>query len=364
MLEPPTADKRSDATSIISETTWPIWQPFTKHMNEFEAIRSFFEWPTAHTVLGVGDDAALCAVPEGQALAISSDMLVEGRHFFADVDPESLGHKALAVNLSDMAAMGAEPKHFTLALALPAMDTHWLERFAAGLKKTADAFHCDLIGGDTTAGPLNIAITVLGHVPHGQALRRSGAQAGDDIYVSGALGAARLALWHRAQRLGAPLSPPCGIDAARAMDWPTPRVALGLALRGVASAAMDLSDGLAGDLRHLAQASQCDATVSIEQIPVAPCLAGVQEINAPVFAAQGGDDYELLFTAPSTHRARLQAISQAQGIALTRIGVMSEPRAHDAVCVRFLDAFGHDMADQLAGFDHFESTASPFTQRL
>ncbi len=355
MLDRQHTDKPVPLTSIILSTTGPARHPSGMAMNEFETIRTFFEWPTAHTALGVGDDAALCAVPEGQMLAISSDMLVSGRHFFADVDAESLGHKALAVNLSDMAAMGAEPKQFTLALAFPNVDPNWLGSFAAGLKKTAQAFQCDLIGGDTTAGPLNISITVLGHVPKALALRRSGARAGDEIYVSGRLGAARLGLWHRSQRLSQPLPADVALEAMRAMDWPTPRVALGLALREVASAAMDLSDGLAGDLRHLAIASRCDAHVSLPDIPAAPCLAGVKGIIPTWFAAQGGDDYELLFTAAEAHRSRIQAISQAQGIALTRIGVMSEPTSCDSSSVRFLDATGQDIAQQLAGFDHFEA---------
>ena len=322
-------------------------------MNEFEAIRAFFDWPTTHTELGVGDDAALCAVPDGQLLAISSDMLVAGRHFFADVDPESLGHKALAVNLSDMAAMGATPRQFTLALALPTMDTDWLTRFAKGLRRTASTFQCDLVGGDTTAGPLNISITIMGEVAKGQALKRSGAKVGDDLYVTGALGAARLGLWYRTQRLKHALPQASAAAAIQAMDWPVPRVALGLALRGVASAAMDLSDGLAGDVRHMAKASRCHAEVHLSDVPVAPCVLQAQGINPALFATQGGDDYELLFAASPEQRDCIQTISTTLAIPITRIGTMRAAVA--GADVSFVSPDGRDISDALQGFDHFAS---------
>ncbi|HYF60456.1 MAG TPA: thiamine-phosphate kinase, partial [Burkholderiaceae bacterium] len=238
---------------------------------EFELIRRFFERPAAagRARLGIGDDCALLDVPGGESLAVSTDMLVEGRHFFPDVDPEALGHKALAVNLSDLAAMGARPLGFTLALALPAADEAWLEAFSRGLFALADAQGCELVGGDTTRGPLALCVTVHGTVPPALALRRDGARAGDDLWVSGALGAAALAVERRLR--GEPV--PAG--ALARLDRPEPRVALGLGLRGLARAAIDLSDGLAGDLGHvLARSSEAagvplGAALERDALPVA-----------------------------------------------------------------------------------------------
>ena len=226
---------------------------------EFELIRRFFERPAAagRARLGIGDDCALLDVPGGESLAVSTDMLVEGRHFFPDVDPEALGHKALAVNLSDLAAMGARPLGFTLALALPAADEAWLEAFSRGLFALADAQGCELVGGDTTRGPLALCVTVHGTVPPALALRRDGARAGDDLWVSGALGAAALAVERRLR--GEPV--PAG--ALARLDRPEPRVALGLGLRGLARAAIDLSDGLAGDLGHVLARSSAAAGVPL-----------------------------------------------------------------------------------------------------
>ena len=231
-------------------------------MGEFDLIARYFTHPArpdGAVALGVGDDCALLAPKPGMQLAISSDMLVEGRHFFPDVDPEALGHKALAVNLSDLAACGARPLAFTLALSLPRADEPWLAGFARGLMALANAHGCELVGGDTTQGPLKICITVFGEVPSGQALLRSGARPGDDIYVSGTLGDARLAL--EALR-GRTTLPADVLERARQrLERPTPRVALGQALRGVASSAMDLSDGLLGDLLHILKASGAGACI-------------------------------------------------------------------------------------------------------
>ena len=228
-------------------------------MGEFELIARHFKRPVRRAALGVGDDCALLSPRPGMQLAVSSDMLVEGRHFFPDVDPEALGHKALAVNLSDLAACGAEPLAFTLALALPHADDAWLAAFAKGLFALADAHGCELVGGDTTRGPLNICITVFGEVPTGQALLRSGAKVGDDIYVSGHLGDARLALEALQGHIALP---PEALAAARLrLEQPTPRVALGQALRGVASSALDVSDGLLGDLGHILRASGTGACI-------------------------------------------------------------------------------------------------------
>lgn len=232
-------------------------------MGEFDLIARYFTRPVRHAALGVGDDCALLAPRPGMQLAISSDMLVEGRHFFADVDPEALGHKALAVNLSDLAACGAKPLAFTLALALPRADEAWLAGFSKGLLALADAHGCELVGGDTTQGPLNICITVFGEVPAGQALLRSGARAGDDIYVSGTLGDARLALEALLGHIHLPGE--LLAQARQRLERPTPRVALGLALRGIASSAMDVSDGLLGDFGHILKASGVGACIRTDE---------------------------------------------------------------------------------------------------
>ena len=217
-------------------------------LSEFELIDRFFRRPVRHTVLGVGDDAALLAPTPGCELVVSVDMLVCGRHFFADVDPAALGHKTLAVNLSDLAAMGADPRWALLAGALPDADPGWIAAFARGFFALADAFGIDLVGGDTTRGPLNLCVTILGEAPAGQALRRRGARPGEAIYVSGRLGDAALALAHHQGRIALPSAELAACD--RALSWPVPRVALGQRLRGLASAAIDVSDGLVVELGH------------------------------------------------------------------------------------------------------------------
>jgi thiamine-monophosphate kinase len=325
-------------------------------MGEFELIRRYFQRSGAPDnpaiALGIGDDCALLQPAPGTQLAISSDMLVEGRHFFADVDPPSLGHKALAVNLSDLAACGARPLAFTLALSLPQADETWLAGFARGLFALADAHHCSLIGGDTTRGPLNICITVFGEVPltggRSRALLRSGARPGDELWVSGTLGDARLALEALQGRRKLPAA---ALQAARArLEQPTPRVALGLALRGVASAALDVSDGLLGDLGHILRASACGAR--IDTALAAPLLAtpgvtlGEDERLSLVMA--GGDDYELLFTAPASRAEAVIAAGLASGTPVTRIGhIEAEPG------LRLVDAQGRAVTGNYASFDHF-----------
>ena len=309
---------------------------------------------TSPIALGIGDDCALLTPAPGQQLAVSTDMLVEGRHFFPDVDPAALGHKALAVNLSDLAAMGAEPLAFTLALALPpdrAADDAWMSAFAQGLFALADEHRCALIGGDTTAGPLNICITVFGQVPTGQALRRDGAQPGDDIWVSGTLGEARLALLALQGEL---TLPPDRLAVLRQrLERPTPRVALGLALRGIATSAMDLSDGLAGDLAHVARASGERALLEVAALAqagprVVPPASGPNSAAGWQHALAGGDDYELLFTAPAAARATVQATGERTGIALHRIGTVT---AGDGVWLTRPD--GQTAPCGTASFDHF-----------
>ncbi|WP_270174817.1 thiamine-phosphate kinase [Diaphorobacter sp. ED-3] len=323
-------------------------------MGEFDLIARYFTRPVRRATLGVGDDCALLSVTPGMQLAVSSDMLVEGRHFFADVDPAHLGHKALAVNLSDLAACGARPLAFTLALALPRVDAPWLQAFADGLLRLADAHQCELVGGDTTQGPLNLCVTVFGEVPTGQALLRSGARVGDDIYVSGTPGEARLALDALRGRLALP---PAALQQLRPrLEQPTPRVALGLALRGVASSAIDVSDGLLGDLGHILKASgvgACvDATVATNLLAASAQQAGAAaDFDAQTLmqcALAGGDDYELVFTAPPAQQAAVQAAAQASGTRATRIG-----RVEAAPGLRVVDGQGQPVAQHFASFDHF-----------
>ena len=333
---------------------------------EFELIARYFTRPVHKAVLGVGDDCALLQTAPGMQLAISTDMLVAGRHFFADVDPFLLGHKCLAVNLSDLAACGARPLAFSLALALPQAEEAWLAPFAKGLLALADAHGCELIGGDTTRGPLTICITVYGEVPADkallpvptQALLRSGARPGDDVYVSGSLGDAALALLALQGRLTLPADL---LQAARVrLEQPAPRVALGLALRGIASACVDISDGLLGDLGHILARSHCGARVELEK--VLPLLAARQAYaggsaqfdrdmgarTARQCVLAGGDDYELVFTAPQAQRSALAALSGALQLPLTRIATIEA-----APGLRLVDATGQAVAQDFAAFDHF-----------
>jgi thiamine-monophosphate kinase len=315
-------------------------------MGEFELIAEHFTWPVRRAALGVGDDCALLSPRPGGQLAVSSDLLVEGRHFLSTVAPERLGHKALAVNLSDLAAMGAEPLAFTLALALPRADRAFLAPFARGLRALAEAHGIELVGGDTTAGPLVVGITVFGELPDGAALRRAGARAGDRLWVSGRLGDARLAL--EALRGTVALAGEDFEAVRQAMELPQPRVALGLSLRGLASAAIDLSDGLVGDLGHVLKASGVGATVEADAIPRSAALARQAPALQQTCVLAGGDDYELLFTAPPAADAAVQAAGRAAGVAVTPIGrIDAEPG------LRIVDAAGRPVGAGLRGFDHF-----------
>jgi thiamine-monophosphate kinase len=318
-------------------------------MGEFELIDRYFKRPVARNALGIGDDCALLSPGPGMQLAVSCDMLVEGRHFLPTVDPFKLGHKSLAVNLSDLAACGATPLAFTLALAMPVAEDSWLEPFSRGLLALADQHACELVGGDTTRGPLNICITVFGEVPQGQALLRSGARDGEDIYVSGTLGDARLALevFRGTQTLSAE-----AFTAARSrMEQPTPRLALGQALRGIASAAIDVSDGLLGDLGHILKQSGVGARVEAE---VAATLMGDAGRELPdaqqrmEYVLAGGDDYELVFTAPAQRRDAVQAAALASRTPVTRIG-----RIEAAPGLRLVDGAGRPHPGRYASFDHF-----------
>jgi thiamine-monophosphate kinase len=308
-------------------------------MSEFDLIKRHFTRPAPTALLGVGDDCALLQVTEGKVLAVSSDMLVSGTHFFADADPCLLGHKTLAVNLSDLAAMGARPRWATLAISLPRADEAWLERFSAGFFALANRYGVDLVGGDTTRGPLNLCVTIFGEVEAGRALRRSGAQAGDEIWVSGKLGDAALALAHLQGRVV--LSENDLAACAKALHQPQPRVELGLALRGIASSAIDISDGLLGDLGHILDASQVGAQIDVAAVPVSSVLR-----SFPLYAGcalSGGDDYELCFTAPAARRADVLGIGEQ--FPLTRIGRIV---AGQGIC----DGAGNPINFE-GGYDHF-----------
>jgi thiamine-monophosphate kinase len=275
-------------------------------------------------------------------------MLVEGRHFLAGADPFDLGHKCLAVNLSDLAAMGAAPLGFTLALALPTADPAWLGGFSRGLFALADAHGCELVGGDTTKGPLNVCITIFGELAPGSALRRDAAQAGDDIWISGSLGDARLALADALDELT--LDEADRQLAAPRLHAPAPRVALGrlLAEEGLAHAALDISDGLAGDLGHILAASKVGAVLDVDALPAGPALARQSVELRRRFTAAGGDDYELCFTAPAANRGAIVAAGARSGTPVTRVG-----RIEASPGLRFIDADGAPLPLDLRGWDHF-----------
>jgi thiamine-monophosphate kinase len=304
--------------------------------------------PGSRAALGIGDDCALLQPTPGMQLAISSDMLVEGRHFFAGADALALGHKCLAVNLSDLAAMGAQPLAFTLALALPFAQEAWLAPFSAGLLALADLHGCELVGGDTTKGPLTISITVFGEVPPGAALRRDAAKDGDDIWISGALGDARLAL--AGYRNEMELDHATRQQAGERMHRPTPRIALGLALRGIAHAAIDISDGLGGDLGHILARSKVGALLDIDALPAGPALQGQPRELRRRFTLAGGDDYELCFTAPADRRDAVLRAAAASDIPVTRVGAIEA-----APGLRLRDDKGGALNISVSSFDHFSS---------
>jgi len=316
-------------------------------MGEFDLIARYFRRPAHRSPLGSGDDCALLAPRAGMQLAVSTDMLVEGRHFLSTVDPARLGHKSLAVNLSDLAACGAQPLAFTLSLSMPGVDEAWLSAFSRGLLELADAHECELVGGDTTRGPLVISIAVFGEVPQGQALLRSGARAGDDLWASGNFGDARAAL----EVFRGSLSLPADAFAAarERMELPQPRVALGQALRGIASAAVDVSDGLVGDLGHVLAASAVGATVEAPAaVSLLACTADIDEGQRLEFVLSGGDDYELLFTAPRDARDAVIRAATEAATRVTRIGRIEAQRG-----LRVVDANGQPLDRAFGSFDHF-----------
>lgn len=295
--------------------------------SEFNLIQQYFTRPSPQADLGIGDDAALVRVSEGMQLVISTDMLVASTHFLHDCAPYNVGWKALAVNISDMAAMGAQPKWVMLAIALPEVNEPWLDEFSRGFFACADAFSIDLIGGDTTRGPLNISITIMGEVPIGQALRRDGAKAGDDIWVSGTLGDAALALAILQNRYSIDKNwQGVNLEENELQKWlpslhrPQPRAALGLTLRGIASSCIDISDGLLADLGHILTASGLGAEIDLEKLPVS--LYNFNHLNLPTIqqcVLAGGDDYELCFTAPQNQRETIESIAKQHNMLLTCI---------------------------------------------
>lgn len=318
-----------------------------KPMTEFDLIGRYFTRSTPNVLLGVGDDAALLQVSEGNVLAVSTDMLVCGTHFLADADPFMLGHKTLAVNLSDMAAMGAAPRWATLAIALPDASEVWLERFSAGFFALAQQYGVELVGGDTTRGPLNLCVTIFGEVPAQLALRRSGAQAGDEVWVSGTLGDAALALAHLQGNIV--LSAAEFAACAPALHQPQPRVALGLALRGIASSAIDVSDGLLGDLGHILDASKVAAEIDFALLPNSSVMRiYMQQPLGKQCVLSGGDDYELCFTAPAKRHAEIMSISSRLGLPLACIGKIVSGRG----CI-MRDASGNLIDVEAGGYDHF-----------
>jgi len=324
-------------------------------MTEFELIARFFDRPIVRggaVVRGIGDDCALLDFGGPTQLAVTTDMLIAGRHFFPDAAPRNVGHKALAVNLSDLAAAGAQPRCFFLSLGLPLADETWLESFSSGLLALADSYGCVLAGGDTTripsAAPLTISITAVGEVPRGQVLTRAGALVGDDVWVSGELGEAALALHAHAGRLH--------LDAAEAsvaalrLERPTPAIDLGVALRNVATSCIDVSDGLIGDLGHVLTRSKVGAALRWASIPRSPVLRRQPEEIQLRCALAGGDDYQLAFTAPVARRAAVESAATAARTSVTRVGAITEGR--DLV---LQDEAGKPMDMPFKAYDHFGS---------
>ncbi len=325
----------------------------TPHLGEFELIQRFFmrrhaaRGARSGVILGIGDDAAVLALPPETELVAAVDTIVAGRHFPEGTDARSIGHRALAVNLSDIAAMGATPAWATLALTMPGVDTAWMERFSAGFLDLADASGVALVGGDTTRGPLTVSVQILGHVPRGTALRRSGARAGDLLAVTGTLGDAGAGL-HFVTTPPTAETRLAALELIRRFDYPTPRVRLGLAARGIATAAVELSDGLIGDLPKLAQASGLAAQVAVDRLPLSEAMrAAVPATLARDWALAAGDDYELLLAVPAPRYAELAAEADQLNLTLTTIGELG---AGDGVT---WSLNGREFVPGVRGWDHF-----------
>jgi len=323
-------------------------------MSEFDLIQHYFTKPTQHTNLSIGDDAALISVSEGHELAISTDMLISGTHFFRSAAPYSVGWKSLAVNLSDMAAMGADPKWATLSIALPSDNPTWLSGFSGGFFACANAYNVDLIGGDTTRGALTISVQMMGEVPKGKAIKRSGAQVGDDIWVSNQLGKAALALAHLLETHNIPDA--LVQEYLQVLNLPQPRISLGLALRNVASSAIDVSDGLVSEVGHIIKASktklsiaEMGAVIYLDKIPTSSFIhKNLSQLDFQKFVLAGGDDYELCFTANPKQHDAIDTLSSALNLTLTKVGKIT---AKNGVIV--LDKHHQAIILDTSGYNHF-----------
>jgi thiamine-monophosphate kinase len=318
-------------------------------VNEFELIRRYFASQPVQrpdVAIGIGDDAAVLAIPSGQQLVVTTDILVSGVHFSPETDPLALGHKSLAVNLSDLAAMGAEPAWFTLDLAMPSANEAWLARFCKGLYTLAQRHSVQLVGGDTSRGPLTIAVTACGFVPDGQALTRRGARPGDRIYVTGTLGDAGLALQHHSGALS--LSDADLAVVQERLDWPQPRLAEGLQLRGIASACIDISDGLVADLGHIVEASGTGARITLERVPVSDVYAARLSGIGWDIALATGDDYELCFTVPPERLPMLERLPEGVRAHFVPIGEITDGHG-----LTILDKSGNEYRSGFRGYNHF-----------
>ena len=339
-----------------SQTRTP---PSSSTPGEFDLIERFFkqrsvDHPNSGIALGIGDDCALINPSNHQQIAISTDMLVEGRHFLVGADAYLLGRKCLAVNLSDLAAMGASPLGFTLAIAMPEVKIDWLESFSNGLWDIANEHNCQLIGGDTTAGPLTISITIFGQVPKDKSLSRNKAQVGDDIWVSHQVGDARLSLGALRQEWS--LSTEEFAKVSQRMHNPTPRTELGQGLVGIAHAAIDISDGLLGDLSHILRQSSASADILIDQVPGSKSLNGKSIELQRLCKLTGGDDYELCFTAAKEKSAQIEELASRLGLALTKIGSITTQAER---LIRLIDGNSQELSSSLSeqylkSFDHFK----------
>ena len=321
-------------------------------MNEFELIRTYFAaqgLARDDVVVSIGDDAAVVRPPLGMEAVLTTDMLVADTHFFADAEPRSIGYKALAVNLSDLAAMGAEPAWFTLDLSLPRVDPLWLQAFARGLFELADRHRVQLVGGDTVRGPLAVAIQLCGFVPAGTALRRAGAAVGDGIYVTGTLGDAALALLQRQAKLTFSTSEAARVQ--RRLDYPQPRLVAGAALRTVATSCIDISDGLIADLGHILEASGVGARIALERIPFSQTYRRYQQrVGGWDLALVNGDDYELCFTVPPGRQPELASLLSGCGCDISYVGdIEVEPG------LRVVDAKGNSHVPVQGGYEHFRA---------
>lgn len=318
--------------------------------SEFDLIRRYFTGKQSHredVVLGIGDDAAVLSPPPDYSLVVTTDTLVSGVHFPEDTQPEAIGYKSLAVNLSDLASMGARPAWFTLSITLPDEDERWLTEFARGLLTLADEFHIQLIGGDTTRGPLSITIQAMGFVPENKALTRSGAKVGDAIYVTGTVGDAGAGLKLKQGQLSAIES--IATELIDRLEHPRPRIAEGMALLELASAAIDISDGLSADLSHILTASKVGADISVDDIPLSSAYLSLEPVNTWQQAVSSGDDYELCFTVPPDNEEEVKQKLDASGCRCTRIGAISS----QSDTVRWLDHQGNEINLTVTGYDHF-----------